>query len=73
MKRITKYMPKRHIMLGSLVRNQFFNFKSVKDDVLIIWFLDKIIWLNFKLIKEAKATMCYLQYLYFLELNGIPN
>lgn len=54
-------MPTGHIMRGSLLRNQFSNFKSAKDGSLFISFFDKTNWLKPKLIKEAKAEKCSLQ------------
>ncbi|PKQ68452.1 hypothetical protein BZG01_04360 [Labilibaculum manganireducens] len=61
MKKITKCVPTWHIMRGSLLRNQFSNFKSVQDGSLFISFFDKTNWLNSQSIKEVMVEKCHLQ------------
>lgn len=72
MKRKTISMPKWHIMLGSLIRNQIFKFKSVIDDTLFISFIDKTNWLTPKLYERAKAEKCDSQKFNFWSLRLLP-
>ncbi len=69
MKRYIISVPKGHIMLGSLIRNQFFKFRSVIDDNLFISFIDKTNWLTPKLYERARVRKRYSQNFSFWNLG----
>lgn len=72
MKRKTISMPKWHIMLGSLIRNQIFKFRSVIDDTQFILFIDKTNWLTPKCYASAKVEKCDSQKFNFWSLRLLP-